>query len=93
MFNFDKNIYLSKELMEEEDLSIRAKCIFAYIENVCAKTNKKYALLYQKELMEVLKIKSRTTLREVLKELESKDYIKVKGNKYTIPKSYIKEVI
>ena len=43
--------------------------------------------------MEVIKIKSRTTLREILKELESKDYVKIKGNKYTILKSYIKEVI
>ena len=41
MFNFDKKIYLSKKLMEEEDLSIREKCIYIYKKNVCAKKNKK----------------------------------------------------
>lgn len=93
MFNFEKNIYLSKDLMENEFLSIKGKCLLAYIDNVCAKSNKEYAFLHQKELMEVLKIKSRNTLKITLKELEDNGFIKINRGKYTILKSFIKEVI
>lgn len=93
MFNFETNIYLSKELMEDETLSLKAKCIFAYIENICAKTGRNSVFLNQKELMEVIKVKSRSTLKTVLKELEENGFITVKRNKYTLLKSYILEVI
>ena len=91
MFDFEKNIYLSKKLIENEEISIRAKCLFAYIDNVSAKTGNKTILLYQKELMEILKIKSKNTLKKILAELIVNEYIKVQGNKYTILKSYVCE--
>ena len=93
MFNFQKNLYLSKELMEEESLSIKAKCLFAYIENVSVMNGKDHAILNQKELMQVLKIRSRETLRNVIKELEQNMFITVNRNKYTVIKQYIKEVV
>lgn len=93
MFDFEKNIYLSKKLIENEEISIRAKCLFAYIDNVSAKTGNKTVLLKQKELMEILKIKSRNTLKKILAELIVNEYIKVRGNHYTILKSYVCEEV
>lgn len=91
MFDFEKNIYLSKKLIENEEISIKAKCLFAYMDNVSAKTGNRTILLYQKELMEILKIKSKNTLKKILAELIVNEYIKVQGNKYTILKSYVCE--
>lgn len=94
MFNFKEITYISRDLMCNKEISMKAKYMFSIIDEEAYKKNSKTVEIRNDKMLADMKIKSTATLSKVKKELIDSNFIEIKVEKnkiyYTLKKSYLR---